>query len=223
MERPAALVHSRLRRGGVIGFIYEERIAAEPIIPALPLFAIAAFCCAALIICHRDVVVWFGHLPAALSAGGEAATPTETGMQLIPLMGGLLLTSIVSGRIISRTGRYRMFPILGTLSGDGRMVLLTRITILLADVAAVSVYLRAGEWVCRTGDAGCWCWQYRTPCRRRCTAWRPPAMTRCSVRSAVPSGPALFSAVFSMFCQNNLQRLPAGTGTRARYESGRGA
>lgn len=57
----------------------------------------------------------------------KAATPTEAGLQLIPLMGGLLLTSIVSGRIISRTGKYRLFPILGTLLGVVGMVLLTRL------------------------------------------------------------------------------------------------
>ncbi|MBO1997813.1 MFS transporter [Klebsiella pneumoniae] len=78
---------------------------------------------------HRHVAVRVSHLPAALSAGGEEATPTEAGLQLIPLMGGLLLTSIISGRIISRTGKYRLFPILGTLLGVTGMVLLTRITI----------------------------------------------------------------------------------------------
>ncbi len=44
-------------------------------------------------------------------------------------MGGLLLTSIISGRIISRTGKYRLFPILGTLLGVVGMALLTRISI----------------------------------------------------------------------------------------------
>ena len=36
------------------------------------------------------------------------------GLQLTPMMGGLLVTSIVSGQIISRIGRYRIFPIVGT-------------------------------------------------------------------------------------------------------------
>lgn len=40
--------------------------------------------------------------------------PTESGLQMLPLMAGLLTSSIVSGRIITRTGRYRAFPILGT-------------------------------------------------------------------------------------------------------------
>ncbi|MDT9091864.1 EmrB/QacA family drug resistance transporter, partial [Escherichia coli] len=43
------------------------------------------------------------------------ATPTEAGLQLLPLMGGLLVTSIISGRMISRSGKYRLFPIAGTL------------------------------------------------------------------------------------------------------------
>lgn len=40
-----------------------------------------------------------------------------------------MLTSIISGRIISRTGKYRLFPILGTLLGVVGMMLLTRISI----------------------------------------------------------------------------------------------
>jgi hypothetical protein len=44
----------------------------------------------------------------------RGASPTESGLDLLPLMGGLLITSIVGGQIVSRTGRYRVFPILGT-------------------------------------------------------------------------------------------------------------
>lgn len=58
----------------------------------------------------------------------KEATPTQAGMQLLPLMGGLLLTSIISGRIISRTGKYRVFPIAGTLLASIGMGLLTTIT-----------------------------------------------------------------------------------------------
>ena len=42
------------------------------------------------------------------------SSPTGAGLRLIPLMGGLVITSIGSGRLISRTGRYRLFPIAGT-------------------------------------------------------------------------------------------------------------
>ncbi len=77
----------------------------------------------------------------------KEATPTAAGLQLIPLMGGLLLTSIISGRIISRTGKYRLFPILGTLLGVTGMALLDPHYHSLAAVAAVPVYRRAGERV----------------------------------------------------------------------------
>jgi MFS family permease len=43
------------------------------------------------------------------------STPSEAGMQLLPMMCGLMLTSIVSGRLISKIGKYRVFPIVGTL------------------------------------------------------------------------------------------------------------
>jgi EmrB/QacA subfamily drug resistance transporter len=44
----------------------------------------------------------------------NGASPTGSGLQILPLMGGLLITSIGSGQAITRTGRYRPFPILGT-------------------------------------------------------------------------------------------------------------
>jgi hypothetical protein len=44
----------------------------------------------------------------------RGASPTTSGLELLPLMGGLILTSTVGGQIVSRTGRYRIFPILGT-------------------------------------------------------------------------------------------------------------
>jgi EmrB/QacA subfamily drug resistance transporter len=44
----------------------------------------------------------------------EGVGPTESGLRLAPLMAGVLVMSITSGRIISRTGRYKPFPIVGT-------------------------------------------------------------------------------------------------------------
>jgi len=54
----------------------------------------------------------------------NGASPTEAGLQLLPLMAGLIVTSIVSGRLITRTGRYKIFPIIGTgLAAIGLLVL----------------------------------------------------------------------------------------------------
>jgi hypothetical protein len=44
----------------------------------------------------------------------RGATPSAAGLLLTPMMGGVFVTSIVSGQIISRIGRYRLFPIAGT-------------------------------------------------------------------------------------------------------------
>ena len=55
------------------------------------------------------------------------SSPTEAGLQTLPLMLGLLLTSIGSGQIITRTGHYRVFPIIGTALMVLGLVLLSRL------------------------------------------------------------------------------------------------
>jgi EmrB/QacA subfamily drug resistance transporter len=44
----------------------------------------------------------------------DGATPTESGLRLLPFMAGILTTSITSGRLITRMGRYKVFPVAGT-------------------------------------------------------------------------------------------------------------
>ncbi|WP_435927324.1 MDR family MFS transporter [Dryocola sp. BD613] len=97
------------------GFIYEERLAIEPIIP-LGLFRDRTFLLSCLIgfIIGMSLFGSMTFLPLYLQVV-KFSTPSQAGMQLLPLMGGLMLTSIVSGRIISKIGRYRIFPIMGTL------------------------------------------------------------------------------------------------------------
>jgi predicted MFS family arabinose efflux permease len=52
-------------------------------------------------------------------------SPTESGLQLIPLMVGVLTASITSGQLISRTGRYKPFPIIGTAVAAVGLLLLS--------------------------------------------------------------------------------------------------
>src|SRR6185436_17847917 len=54
-------------------------------------------------------------------------SPTESGLQLLPVMAGLLFTSILSGQVITRTGRYRWFPIAGTAIGTVGLLLLSQL------------------------------------------------------------------------------------------------
>lgn len=98
----------------LVAFPFVERRAAEPILP-LHLFRQRAFLAASGV----GLVVGFAmfgsvtYIPIYLQvAKGE--TPTAAGLQMLPLIAGMLVSSIASGQIISRTGRYRLFPIVGT-------------------------------------------------------------------------------------------------------------
>jgi EmrB/QacA subfamily drug resistance transporter len=104
---------------GLVAFVLTERRAAEPVLP-LRLFRIGVFAVTSAV----GLIIGFAlfgsitYLPTFLQVV-NGASATASGLQLLPLMGGLLITSMVSGQLISRTGRYKPFPILGT----GLMVL----------------------------------------------------------------------------------------------------
>ena len=95
-------------------FCWVETKVPEPIIP-LNLFRIRTFTVASTI----GFVIGFTmfgaivYLPLYLQVV-HGSSPTQSGLQLLPLMAGLLLTFIVSGRLVSRTGRYKVYPIAGT-------------------------------------------------------------------------------------------------------------
>jgi EmrB/QacA subfamily drug resistance transporter len=95
-------------------FIQVERRAAEPILP-LQLFRNSVFAVtnAAGFIIGLALFGSIVFLPQYLQiVKGDGAT--NSGLLLVPMMVGLLVTSIVSGQLISRTGRYKIWPILGT-------------------------------------------------------------------------------------------------------------
>jgi EmrB/QacA subfamily drug resistance transporter len=110
-------------------FILQERRAEEPIIP-LSLFDSEIFDVGIGILFFVGLAM-FGALvfiPLYLQVV-DGASPTSSGLMLLPLMIGLLTTSIGSGRIISRIGRYRLFPIAGTFLLTVGMLLLSRLTV----------------------------------------------------------------------------------------------
>ena len=72
------------------------------------------------------------------------SSPTGAGLRLIPLMGGLVLTSVVSGRVISRTGHYRAFPIAGTATMTVGLLLLSRLDVGTSSIAADAYLLVLG-------------------------------------------------------------------------------
>ncbi|MGA1837215.1 MDR family MFS transporter [Herbiconiux sp. 11R-BC] len=109
-------------------FVMTERRAAEPIMP-LHLFRDRNFLLttgAGLII----GIAMFGalaYLPTYLQMV-TGVNATDAGLLMIPLMAALLVTSIVSGQIVSRTGRYRVLPIIGTAVVGVALLLLSTMT-----------------------------------------------------------------------------------------------
>jgi EmrB/QacA subfamily drug resistance transporter len=108
-------------------FIVVEQRAAEPVLPPR-LFTQRTFTIGTLV----GLIVGFAlfgsvtYMPIFLQVV-RGASPTRSGLQMVPMMLGMLLTSIVSGQVISRTGRYRLFPIAGTAIMTVGLFLLSRL------------------------------------------------------------------------------------------------
>jgi EmrB/QacA subfamily drug resistance transporter len=111
------------------GFIAVERRAAEPVLP-LRLFRDRTFTLATVIGFAVGFAL-FGsvtYVPVFLQVA-HGASPTSSGLQMLPLMGGALITSILSGQIISRTGRYKVFPLVGTAMTTIGLLMLSRLSV----------------------------------------------------------------------------------------------
>ncbi|MEW2584711.1 MFS transporter [Streptomyces virginiae] len=95
-------------------FLLVERTAAEPVLP-LGLFRIRTFTlCSAI-----SFVVGFAmfgamvYLPTFLQIV-QGVSPTMSGVHMLPMVIGMLISSTASGQIVSRTGRWKVFPLAGT-------------------------------------------------------------------------------------------------------------
>ncbi|WP_405481544.1 DHA2 family efflux MFS transporter permease subunit [Streptomyces sp. NBC_00009] len=100
--------------GLAVVFVQVEQRAAEPVLP-LKLFRIRTFTLSAVI----SFVVGFAmfgamtYLPTFLQVV-QGVSPTMSGVHMLPMVIGLLLSSTASGQIVSRTGRWKVFPVVGT-------------------------------------------------------------------------------------------------------------
>ncbi|NRQ38534.1 MFS transporter [Nonomuraea sp. NN258] len=110
------------------GWVLVERRAAEPVMP-LGLFAHRAFTMSSIV----GFVVGFGmfgaltYLPLFLQVV-HGVSATLSGVYLLPMMAGMLTMSIVSGQIISKSGKYRFLPIGGTAIATVGMFLLSTLS-----------------------------------------------------------------------------------------------
>ena len=126
---PQAIIVATLGVALLVVFLAAERRAREPVLPPGLLrdsvFAVAG---------SLSLIVGFalfGTLTFLLLyfQTVASATPTAAGLRLIPLMLGVLMMSIFSGQVISRTGRYRAFPIAGTAVMTVGLLLLSRLDV----------------------------------------------------------------------------------------------
>ncbi len=111
----------------LVAFVAVERRAAEPILPP-ELFRNRVFAVTSAV----GLVVGFAlfgaltYLPLFQQIV-RGDSPTESGLQLLPVMAGVLIASIGSGQAITRTGRYRYWPIAGTAVATFGLLMLSRL------------------------------------------------------------------------------------------------
>ncbi len=114
---------------GLLAFILVERAMGTDAIIPLRLFQKSAFSITTVL----SILVGFGMFGAMLTIPlylqiVTGLNPTESGFATLPMMAGLMIASIGSGQIISRTGKYGIFPITGTGTTAAGFLILTFLT-----------------------------------------------------------------------------------------------
>ena len=99
---------------GFVAFVRIERRVAEPILP-MSLFKLNVFWVTSILgfVVGAGLFGAITFLPLYLQIA-EGATPTGSGLQLIPLTLGIVSASTLAGIYMSKTGKYKILPILGT-------------------------------------------------------------------------------------------------------------
>ncbi len=107
-------------------FVRVESLAAEPILP-IRLFASPVFtvCCVLSFIVGFAMLGALTFLPTFMQFV-DGVSATVSGLRTLPMVAGLLLTSMGSGVVVGRTGRYKIFPVVGTAVMVAGFVLLSR-------------------------------------------------------------------------------------------------
>ena len=120
-----------------IALVKVERRSAEPLLPLQvithPVIRITASLGFVVGLVTIGTIVF---APAYLQ-GALGSAPASSGVQLLPFVGGLLIASIVVGRLVSRTGSYKPYPIVGTITAALGFLVLTQL-------AADTQYLLVG-------------------------------------------------------------------------------
>jgi MFS family permease len=191
----------------LVAFVAIERRAAEPVLP-LNLFGNRTFSLTSAI----GFVVGFAlfgavtFLPLFMQVV-KGVSPTESGLRLLPMMVGVLTMSTLSGQLISRWGRYKIFPLTGTLVMALGLFLLSRMDAQSSVLQTSASMLVLGLGLGMVMQVLVIAVQNAVPYRDLGVATSGATYFR-SIGSAF--GVAVFGAVFANLLGTNLQRfLPA--------------
>jgi EmrB/QacA subfamily drug resistance transporter len=178
-------------------FLVWERHAAEPILPPR-LFRDRTFSVASSLMFVLGVVM-FGaiiFLPVYLQLV-HGASATNSGLLLIPMMVGVLISSISAGRIVSRIGRYRIFPIIGT-------TLMTVGMYLLVHLSVTTSYLVFGGMILVLGLGMGFCMQILVLAVQNSTDPREVGVATSAVAFFRSVGGVFGTALFGVILNNRL-------------------
>jgi EmrB/QacA subfamily drug resistance transporter len=201
-------------------FIYVERKAIEPVLP-LHLFRLRAFWVTSVV----GFIVGFAmfgaitYLPAFFQVV-RGISPTLSGLQLLPLMAGLLLTSMLSGVLISRWGRYKVFPIVGTALMTVGMYLLSHLGVATSTLVASAYMFVLGVGIGAVMQVLVIAVQNVVPYADLGVATSGATFFR-SIGGSF--GTAAFGAIFASQLTGNLARYLAGTPVPAGFNASAGA
>jgi EmrB/QacA subfamily drug resistance transporter len=192
-------------------FIREERRAAEPIIPLTlfrsPVFRVAGALGFVIGLALFGAIIF---IPLFLQLV-YGVSPTSSGLRMLPLMAGLLTASILSGRVISRIGRYKPFPIAGTAITTVGMFLLSRLDVDTPPWVASVYMLVVGVGIGLVMQIIILVVQNDAPARDVGVATSTATFFR-SVGGSL--GVALFGAIFASRLAHGLMSLPPSVAAR---------
>ena len=141
---PQVLLSIAVIAAALVALVIVERRAQTPILP-LHLFTDRTFALCTIVGLSVGFALFgsVAYLPMFLQIA-QGSTPTQSGLEMIPMMGGTLSASIFAGQMISRTGRYKLFPIIGTALVFVALILLSRLSVDISKMALMSRLLLLG-------------------------------------------------------------------------------
>ncbi|HEY3773897.1 MAG TPA: MDR family MFS transporter [Solirubrobacteraceae bacterium] len=187
-------------------FVWVESRAAEPVLP-LRLFRNSVFstCCALSFIVGFAMLGAITFLPT-FQQYVDGVSATISGLRLLPLVFGLLITSVTAGTLVGRTGRYKIFPLVGTVVIGIGLFLLSRLNEHTSTVVSSLFMLVLGAGI------GC-CMQVLTLIVQNTSSYADLGVATSGVTFFRTLGGSFGASVFGSLYSNFLRdRLPHALG-----------